>query len=345
MCQEDCADHSTICTTCGSPLQSSASVRVVPPELEQQVRYASQNLSLLLSNLRTQVRELQMRVDETGQTIAGIQAITEQQQQQQWQQVPAEAMDPQAASSTSRPTAKAILDSLPRITLETGSFLFHQATLVIENRDFAAALGEFGPTSRGATGTLVVCDPLTGLGGFSSKTQQALGVSTKTIAYLERGDGLTFVKKALLAQEAGAGAVVIGNHTPEPWPYIMKDSKGEASSLKIPVVMVKQANGHALFGLDGKECCLEIHATKMDCVICREVFEKSQTVIQLPTCGHAFHEDCALTWLTRHNSCPYCRRELATDDVDYEQERRRTQRTHAGSTTTSSSSEWNDFYG
>lgn len=329
-CQEDCTDHSTICTVCGTLLQSSASVRVVPPSLEREIHTASQDLISRLQNIRSQVRDLQAVADNNNDQLAQL-------LRQQWQTVPAEAMDPQQAASRSRPTAKATLDSLPRITLEDGSFLFHQATVVVDGREFAAILGEFGPT-RSACCPLIVANPLTGMGGLSNSTKMK-----GSIVYMERGDGITFVQKALMAQEAGAVAVVIGNHTPEPWPYVMKDAKGESASLTIPVVMVKQSDGHVLFGLKGKECRLDILESKNECVVCRDHFETSQTVIRLPPCGHTFHEKCALTWLTHHNACPYCRRELPTDDAEYEQERRRTQRTHAGSTT--ASSEWHDLYG
>jgi PA domain/Ring finger domain len=333
-CQEDCIDHSTVCTVCGTLLQSSASVRVVPPSLEREIHTASQDLIARLQSLRSQVRNLQAVADNNNDQLSRLL----QQRQQQWQAVPAEAMDPQQAPSRSRPTAKAILDSLPRITLEDGSFLFHQATVMVDGREFAAILGEFGPTRTSACSPLIVANPLTGMGGLSNSTKMK-----GLIVYMERGDGFTFVQKALMAQAAGAVAVIIGNNIPEPWPYVMKDSKGESASLTIPVVMVKQSDGHVLFGLEGKECRLDILESKNECVVCRDHFETCQTVIQLPACGHTFHEKCALTWLTHHNACPYCRRELPTDDAEYEQERRRTQRTHAGSTT--ASSEWHDLYG
>jgi hypothetical protein len=298
--------------------------------LEQEIRTTNQSLTSLLQSLRSQVRDLQTATNNTGDQL--------QQLRQAWQAIPAEAMDPQQAASRSRPTAKATLESLPRIALEEASFLFHQATVVVDGREFSAVLGEFGPT-RGASGVLVVANPTTGMGGLNNSPREVKG----SIVYMERGDGVTFCRKALMAQEAGSVAVVIGNHTPQPWPYVMKDSKGEAASLEIPVVMVKQSDGHSLFGLEGKECLLNVSQQQNECVVCRDHFEVTQKVIRLPACGHTFHENCALTWLTHHNACPYCRRELPTDHVEYEQERRRTQRTHAGSTTVSS--EWHDLYG
>lgn len=342
-CEESCLDHATICTICGTTLQSSASVRVVPPQVERDVRAASQNLASVLNNLRTQVRDLQTAADATVDAVARLRQVAAA-QEGAWQNVPAEAMDPQQAAGASRGTAKATLANLPRITLEEDSYLFHQANLAVDGREFGAILGEFGPTLRQSRGTLVVAEPLTGLGGLSSTTIDTVKKLNSVIMYMERGDGITFVKKALMAQETGASAVVIGNHQATPWPYVMKDSKGEATSLKIPVVMVKQTDGHTLVGLAGNQCHLNVVQNQKECVICRDAFETAQKVIQLPACGHVFHETCALTWLTHHCACPYCRRELPTDDAEYEAERRRTQRTHAGASERTSS-EWNDFYG
>ena len=72
-------------------------------------------------------------------------------------------------------------------------------------------------------------------------------------------------------------------------------------------------------------CELTITAQSSDCPVCCENLQNSETVIQLPGCGHIFHESCALVWLKSHNTCPYCRRELPTDDPEYERERRRRQ--------------------
>ena len=53
------------------------------------------------------------------------------------------------------------------------------------------------------------------------------------------------------------------------------------------------------------------------CSVCKDIFEIQQNVLYLP-CKHVYHEDCILPWLKERNSCPTCRFELPTDDVDYE---------------------------
>jgi hypothetical protein len=279
------------------------------------------------------------------------------------------------------------LATIPRIVLSEQSTIFRQARLQIRlpsasssfannNKnnnattqlvEFSAMMGEFGPLGEhhleGAE--LVVSKPLTGKGGLSEETriqilqrtkhQQIDTTNTETcsnsppvILFMQRGDGLTFVEKAYMAQQAGATAVIIGNNTSSPWPYIMKDFKKEAEALglSIPVAMIKEADSKEIIksyqkqreqspsSTTFRQCNLHITSQSHDCVVCCDGLLGQETVIQLPGCGHIFHEACAMAWLTTHNTCPYCRRELPTDDEEYERERRRQQRTHAGSSGT-----------
>lgn len=63
------------------------------------------------------------------------------------------------------------------------------------------------------------------------------------------------------------------------------------------------------------------------CAICLLPNESlnGQKYLQLP-CNHEFHDTCILPWLEKTNSCPMCRREMKTDDPDYEESKRRKQR-------------------
>jgi E3 ubiquitin-protein ligase RNF115/126 len=45
--------------------------------------------------------------------------------------------------------------------------------------------------------------------------------------------------------------------------------------------------------------------------------EHETLIIKMP-CTHSFHFNCLMKWLKVHNSCPTCRHELPTDDLDYE---------------------------
>ncbi|VEU40738.1 unnamed protein product [Pseudo-nitzschia multistriata] len=306
-------------------------------------------------------------------------------------------------STTAPVHPDAIRPSASSVTSATGRT---NATAAKENlRKFDCVLGEFGPAGEhsfemGKT-PLVAASPVTGKGGLDEATKariSGLGGSgtNKVVVYMQRGDGLTYVQKARMAQDAGASAVIIGNNTPTPWPYVMKDLAGESTkpgrSICIPVAMVKEEDGreiirlleaaqtktaglqkpsmpqppipkqilvsaqhpagpatpeepkppqpdeheheheqndhqlpqpqpqhHLLYGLS---CDLAITEQSCDCPVCCEQLAHGETVVQLPGCGHVFHEACALHWLESHNTCPYCRRELPTDDPEYERERR-----------------------
>ena len=62
------------------------------------------------------------------------------------------------------------------------------------------------------------------------------------------------------------------------------------------------------------------------CAVCKDEFEIGQELLLMP-CKHYFHNDCLLPWLNERNSCPVCRYELPTDDVDYE-ERKKSNNNH-----------------
>lgn len=58
-----------------------------------------------------------------------------------------------------------------------------------------------------------------------------------------------------------------------------------------------------------------------ECCICFEPHNIGDRVTRLP-CAHIFHPRCIIPWLGSHsNTCPICRYELSTDDVEFEQGR------------------------
>jgi hypothetical protein len=220
-----------------------------------------------------------------------------------------------------------------------------------------------------AAAAVVVCSPRTVRGGaLSARTLSEIASLRRRrvpfVAYVERGDGVTFVRKALACQRAGETTttakdgqhppetmcvgVVVGNTTGGPgkeiWPYVMQDTKEEAREfgLRVPVVMVRRDDGMRLVGWSSSPrddegdirsdmqtyapcqiCILSKDANSHTCPVCTDSYAPGDTIVRLPLCGHVFHESCALSWLTKHNTCPYCRKELPTDDDDYERERRR----------------------
>mmetsp|Transcript_28973 Transcript_28973/g.46861 ORF Transcript_28973/g.46861 Transcript_28973/m.46861 type:complete len:185 (+) Transcript_28973:785-1339(+) len=65
----------------------------------------------------------------------------------------------------------------------------------------------------------------------------------------------------------------------------------------------------------------KLASKKQLCPVCVEELRLHQDVRKMP-CKHIFHEDCLLSWLTKHNTCPMCRHELDTLDLDYEELKR-----------------------
>lgn len=311
-------DHSTICTVCGSLLQEAPVRELQEPlnPLHAEIRDSNRELRLTLESLRTRIgesgaaeREIMDQLQVTRQEIQAI-------------------MDPAQHIPPMRPTQASFLSKLTRITMKEDSSMFHQAQLVINDKIIEGSLGELGSVKGNLSlegAVIVVAKPKTGDGGLENENFP--GKAQPFVMYFDRG-GVTFAQKALMAQAAGAKAVVIGNSQTEPWPYLMQDSKGEAKDLSIPTIMVKLSDRSMVSS--AKTVSMSITQQTKECIVCTESFSEGQTLLQL-SCHHVYHEACLAPWLMHHNTCPYCRLELPTDDADYDAERRRERRTHAGS--------------
>lgn len=55
----------------------------------------------------------------------------------------------------------------------------------------------------------------------------------------------------------------------------------------------------------------------LDCAVCKDDFKVGAEVLELE-CSHKFCESCIIPWLESHNTCPVCRKEFLTDDIEYE---------------------------
>lgn len=62
----------------------------------------------------------------------------------------------------------------------------------------------------------------------------------------------------------------------------------------------------------------DLRTDKVICAVCKDDVNVGEEVTRLP-CSHHYHEDCIVPWLSIRNTCPVCRYELPTDDVDYEE--------------------------
>lgn len=52
----------------------------------------------------------------------------------------------------------------------------------------------------------------------------------------------------------------------------------------------------------------------VDCTVCQEDYQKCDKLVSLP-CGHNYHKDCVTEWLTRHDSCPVCRKSISGEQA------------------------------
>ncbi|CAJ2650286.1 unnamed protein product [Trifolium pratense] len=47
-----------------------------------------------------------------------------------------------------------------------------------------------------------------------------------------------------------------------------------------------------------------------ECAVCLDEIDNEQPARLVPGCNHAFHVQCADTWLSKHPLCPLCRSKL-----------------------------------
>jgi hypothetical protein len=59
----------------------------------------------------------------------------------------------------------------------------------------------------------------------------------------------------------------------------------------------------------------------MECLVCTEDCQDGDVITTL-RCGHTFHSACVVKWLRCKCTCPTCRFELPTADVEYEEDRK-----------------------
>lgn len=62
-------------------------------------------------------------------------------------------------------------------------------------------------------------------------------------------------------------------------------------------------------------------ASRWSCCVCLENFESEETLRLLPRCGHAFHEECIVPWLTKRTStCPVCKVAVMPEESDIKEQ-------------------------
>ena len=351
-CEESCQDHASICTICGEELQARPGSTVT-------VRTNNNNNNNNNNNVSR--RALSLFANDNGNNN----------NDGMWERPSDEAMDPNNASNQKfRPTSKKALKELSRISLQSNeSPFFYNVSIEIKKMNTTTTttnlvlenvtMAEFGPFCNISNCRIVQAPHCLHSGKSSNSSppynnnQQQQSNYKNTVWFMERGGGITFVEKAITAQNSGACAVICMNNVHHPWPYTMKDSTNEAikHNLQIPIVMIPKSDGQRLYSLLQQQLSslllLQVsiqcqRKTDFDCIICCEPYGIGQTVIQLPICSHIFHESCALKWLKQHNNCPHCRKELPTDDPEYNIQIRRE---NSASNNNSTTNEWNSFFG
>lgn len=319
-CDEDVEiteeDHFT-CPVCGAGLQSRA------------LNQSSSNISSGTS-LESAMGPLVSLLGEEG--MARLHEIAQGSELEQ-------PLNPIQAPS--RGASAKVLASLHRFKVDEQHRILHEVVLEVFNESitgdtpstqankirgvlFETHLGTFSPLpSQESSSAIPLCvsEPLTA----EPAIRNGAMVDAGSAVLMSRG-GCTFAAKGLRAQSAGAAVAVVIN-TQEVWPYVMRDTTGEAErgGLAIPVVMVPKSTGDLLLKTlkNGEKCevSLRVHPLEDSCPVCQEDYGVNESLIRLP-CRHMFHEECVLKWLEKHNTCPMCRHELPAADPSVNQIRR-----------------------
>ncbi|CAN4082759.1 unnamed protein product [Withania somnifera] len=66
----------------------------------------------------------------------------------------------------------------------------------------------------------------------------------------------------------------------------------------------------------------DLKASNVVCAVCKDEILVMEKVTRLP-CSHYYHCDCIVPWLNIRNTCPVCRHDLPTEDVEFERKKGR----------------------
>jgi hypothetical protein len=169
---------------------------------------------------------------------------------------------------------------------------------------------------------LVIADPVCCESSLNNANQVR-----GSIVLIERGL-VSFAQKCKQAQDAGAVAIIV-TQTNAKWPFVMADSAGELEGavFQVPVCMVSQTDGELLVkwvhskmkaaankssnsnSSSSTQVIFKCEELTKECSVCQDDMDVGENVLRL-SCCHAFHSECIMTWLHKHNNCPMCRYEM-----------------------------------
>ena len=238
----------------------------------------------------------------------------------------------------SREIGQSFLSSLGRLKLNEAQSLLDCIVLTVGPLSCNLVLAGFSPVftstlmieEKGGSGKrrLVLADPSI---GDTDELRNDPEMVQGSILLMERG-GVSFAKKALLAQRSGAAALIIAQ-TYDKWPFMPEDSSNEIGKtvLTIPIMAMSRQDSSLITRLieeakatEPLACSLSCTRAEETCSICYECMTTGAEVFKLP-CNHIFHCDCLGGWIASHNTCPLCRLAMPTksDERTDEQARRR----------------------